>query len=79
MPLPLGPVSANTITRSKRYNHPVKLEVTEDDLPLLIRALEHFAAYLEATKRPDDRCLAFAEELKRKHGVRGKGSVLFMR
>jgi hypothetical protein len=44
----------------------VKLQIAEDDIPLLVRALEHYAAYLEATKRPDDRYLALAEELKRK-------------
>jgi hypothetical protein len=50
-----------------RYNQPVKLDMAEDDMPLLVRALEHYAAYLEATKRPDQRYLALAEELKRKH------------
>ena len=44
----------------------MKLDIAEDDIPLLVRALEHYAAYLEATKRPDDRYLALAEELKRK-------------
>ena len=29
----------------------VKLEIGEDDIPLLVRTLEHYAAYLEATKR----------------------------
>jgi hypothetical protein len=28
--------------------------------------MEHYAAYLEATKRADERYLALAEELKRK-------------
>ena len=27
----------------------VKLDIAEDDIPLLVRALEHYAAYLEAT------------------------------
>jgi hypothetical protein len=44
----------------------VKFDIAEDDIPLLVRTLEHYAAYLEATKRPDDRYLALAEELKRK-------------
>ena len=44
----------------------MKIDIPEDDIPLLVRALEHYAAYLEATKRPDDRYLALAEELKRK-------------
>lgn len=52
--------------RCARYNRPVKLDIAEDDIPLVIRALEHYAAYLEATKRPDDRYVALAEELKRK-------------
>jgi len=33
---------------------------------LALLLLEHYAAYLEATKRPDERYLALAEELKRK-------------
>ena len=49
-----------------RYNRSVKLEITDDDIPLLVRALEHYAAYLEATKRPDERYVSLAEELKRK-------------
>jgi len=44
----------------------VKLDIAEDDIPFLVRALEHYAAYLEATKRADERYLALAEELKRK-------------
>jgi hypothetical protein len=44
----------------------VKLDIANDDVPILVRALEHYAAYLEATKRSDDRYLALAEELKRK-------------
>jgi hypothetical protein len=58
----LAPVSFETA----RYNQPVKLEIAEDDIPLLVRALKHYAAYLEATKRPDERYVALAEELKRK-------------
>ena len=44
----------------------MKLDIAEDDVPLLVRALEHYAAYLEATKRPDERYRALAEELKPK-------------
>ena len=44
----------------------MKLDIPDDEIPLLVRALEHYAAYLEATKRPDDRYLALAEQLKRK-------------
>jgi hypothetical protein len=43
----------------------VKLEIKEDAIPLLVRALEHDAVYLEATKRPDDRCLALAQGLQK--------------
>ena len=28
-----------------------KLDISNDEIPLLVRALEHYAAYLEATKR----------------------------
>jgi len=51
---------------ASRYNPSVKLDIPDDDLPLLVRALEHYAAYLEATNRTDERILALAEELKRK-------------
>jgi hypothetical protein len=44
------------------YNYSLKLDFAEDDIPLLVRTLEHYAACLEATKR------AIAEELKRKPG-----------
>jgi hypothetical protein len=38
----------------------VKLDIAEDDIPFLVRALEHSAEYLEATKRADERYLALA-------------------
>ena len=47
----------------------VKMTVREATLTtcaLSIRALEHFAAYLDATKRPDARYLHSPEQLKRK-------------
>lgn len=44
----------------------MKLDIAEDDIPLLVRALERYAAHFEATKRPDVRYLALAEQLKRK-------------
>jgi hypothetical protein len=44
----------------------VKLDIAEDDIPFLVRALEHYVAYLEATKRSDERYVALAEELTRK-------------
>jgi len=28
----------------------VKLEIADDDIPLMVRALEHYAAYLEAVR-----------------------------
>ena len=43
----LGSIAAVAPTR---YNQRVKPDIDEDDLPLLVRALEHYAAYLEATK-----------------------------
>ena len=65
----LGSIAAAAHTR---FNQPVKLGSTspEDDLPLLPRALEHYAADLEAPKRPDARYLALAEELKRERSHR---------
>jgi len=44
----------------------MKVDIPDDDTPLLVRALEHYTAYLEATKRADTRYHALAEELKRK-------------
>lgn len=46
MPLPLACLRATI--------DPVKLDIADDDIPLLIRALEHYAAYLEASKRRMD-------------------------
>ena len=51
---------------SARYNHPVIIDIAEDGIPRLVRSLEHYRAYLEATKRLDKRYLAVVEELKRK-------------
>jgi len=43
-----------------------KIDLSEDDAPLIIRALEHYHAYLAATQRQDDRYMQLAERLKRK-------------
>jgi hypothetical protein len=40
--------------------------LSEDDIPLVIRALEHYHAYLVATQRQDVRYTELAERLKRK-------------
>ena len=45
---------------------PMKLDLTDDDSLLLIRALEHYAAYLVATQRDGKPHLDLAERLKRK-------------
>lgn len=41
-------------------------EITEEDVPLVTRALEHYHAYLVATQREDGRYQALAERLQRK-------------
>jgi hypothetical protein len=43
----------------------MKLDFPEEHIPLLIRALEHYDAYLKATSRHDQRLLEMAEMLKR--------------
>ena len=45
---------------------PAKVDLSEDDVPLIVRALEHYHAYLVATQREDDRYMQLAERLKRK-------------
>jgi hypothetical protein len=44
----------------------MKLDLPDDDVPLLIRAVEHYQAYLQATQRHDSRLQEIAELLKRK-------------
>jgi hypothetical protein len=44
----------------------MKLDFPDDYVPLLIRALEHYSAYLQATQRHDSRYQEMAELLKRK-------------
>jgi hypothetical protein len=46
-------------------------ELSEDEVQLVVRALEHSAAYLIATQREDRRYQALAERLQRK----GPGKV----
>ena len=43
-----------------------KIDISEDDAPLIIRALEHYHAYLAATQGQDDRYMQLAKRLKRK-------------
>jgi hypothetical protein len=40
--------------------------LSEDDIALVTRALEHYNAYLVATQRQDPRYLELVERLKRK-------------
>ena len=42
------------------------MEIPDDQIPLLIRALEHYTAYLAATKREDRAYVELVESLKRK-------------
>ena len=42
------------------------MEISEDQLPLVIRAVEHYADYLKATGRDDRLYRDLAERLKRK-------------
>jgi hypothetical protein len=44
----------------------MKLDVADDDVGLVIRALEHYYAYTVATKCEDSRYRDLAERLKRK-------------
>ena len=41
-----------TLAIAEALQSPCQARNCEDDIPLLVRALEHYAAYLEATKRP---------------------------
>ena len=43
--------------------------ISEEQVPNLIRAVEHYAAYLKATKRDDRQYCDLAESLKRKPPV----------
>jgi hypothetical protein len=50
--------------------------LSEDDIPLVIRALEHYNAYLVATERHDARYTELAERLKRKGPDRAETTVI---
>jgi hypothetical protein len=41
-------------------------ELSEDDIVLVVKALDHYAAYLVATQRGDSRYKELAERLQRK-------------
>jgi hypothetical protein len=41
-------------------------ELSDEEVPLVTRALEHYHAYLVATQREDGRYQALAERLQRK-------------
>ena len=43
--------------------------ISEEQTPNIIRAVEHYAAYLKATKRDDREYCELAESLKRKPPV----------
>jgi hypothetical protein len=42
-------------------------KIEPDELPKVIRALEHYDAYLRATKREDGEFRRIAEKLKKAH------------
>lgn len=41
-------------------------ELSEDEVQLVVKALEHYSAYLHATQREDRRYQELAERLQRK-------------
>jgi hypothetical protein len=43
----------------------MKIEIAEDEAPLITRALERYASYLRATNRTDSRYEQTAERLKK--------------
>ena len=45
------------------------MHISEEQVPNLIRAVEHYAAYLKATKRDDRPYCELAESFKRKPPV----------
>jgi hypothetical protein len=44
----------------------VNIDLDDDALPLIVRALEHYYSYLKATNRDDIRYQQIAESLKKK-------------
>jgi hypothetical protein len=44
----------------------MKIEIEEENVPLIVRALEHYGSYLKATNRGDTRYQAIAKTFKKK-------------
>lgn len=53
----------------------MKLEIPDEHIPLLIRALEHYYAYMRAVQRDDSRYQQVADFFKRKPLVPSNRSV----
>ena len=53
----------------------MKLEIPDEDVDLVIRALEHYYAYTVARKAEDGRYRDLAKRLKRKPAEKANGSV----
>lgn len=47
-------------------------ELSEDEVTLVVRALEHYSAYLVAAQREDRRYAELAEQLQRKGPVKAE-------
>jgi hypothetical protein len=47
----------------------IKLAISDDEAPLIVKALDHYASYLKATNRTDSRYEQIAERRKRKRKV----------
>jgi hypothetical protein len=52
------------------------ITLTDDGMPLVTRALEHYNAYLLATQRQDPRYLELAERLKHKPPERDESTAV---
>jgi hypothetical protein len=50
------------------------VQISEDQTSLIIRAVEHYAAYLRATNRDDHQYRDLAESLKRKSPATGRAT-----
>ena len=50
----------------------MKLEMPDEHIPLLIRALEHYYAYTRAVQRDDSRYQQIADSFKRKPPLASK-------
>jgi hypothetical protein len=51
---------------SPQFGYPEDVTIPDDQAPNLIRALEHYAAYMRATDRDERPYLELADSLKRK-------------